>query len=135
MSNEITAQISISISKLPLSFKNQPTSFKMNLGGSYGPTPGSVLCATTGTDISLSGVTMGGICLIQNLDATNFVTFGIHDGTIFTPIGELLANDPPAFLRLSRHLLTGWLGTSGGSTLRIYADTAAVNVLVQAFPP
>ncbi len=73
----------------------------------------------------------------MNQDSTNFVEFGIWDGTSFYPVGRLLAGESYV-LRLSPNLGEEYgtgTGTTGEgiNTLRFKADTASVNVLVEAF--
>jgi len=109
------------------------------VAGDGGPTPGQITCTTTGTNVDLSVLATPGLCRIQNLDGTNFVTVGIWDPEteVFYPLLELLAGESYA-LRLSRDLAwefatgTGTIGPET-NTLRIKADTASCDVLVEAF--
>ena len=92
-----------------------------------------------GTDVDFSELTIPGLCRLMNLDATNFIEFGIWDpeGGVFYPLGEI-GPGKTYTIKLSRNLQeefgTG-TGTTGADTnrLRIKADTAACNVLVEAF--
>lgn len=97
------------------------------VAGQAGPTPGTVLCATGGTTISLAQLTaLGGWCEIENLDPTNYVTWGIFaGGSSFVPVGDLLPGEKALF-RLAATLL----GSS--NVLRIVANTAACQVLIAA---
>lgn len=122
-----------------INYQSRPTSFKANVAGTKGPSPGAVTVTVAGTDIDFSELTDPGLCHLHNQDAVNFVEYGVWDpeGNTFYPLGELLPGE--AFpLRLSRNLQqefgTG-TGTSGADTnrLRLKADTASVSVLVEAF--
>jgi hypothetical protein len=125
-----------------LDYQSAPTAFTADVAGNKGPVPGAISATAAGvgaggTDVDFSELTQPGLCRIQNLDTTNFITFGIWDGTQFFPLGEVLAGESFVF-RLSRDLSeefgtgTGTTGTAANS-LRIKADTAACNVLVEAF--
>ena len=136
MSNEATVQSSLRIAQGNLTYRSPVTSYKADVAGANGPTPGTVLAATTpGTDVSLSELTaLGGLCEIRNLDATNFVTVGSWDGAVFHPLLELKPGEQAA-VRLSRYLRTSMSGTALLYTLRLIADTAACRVNVMAFDP
>ena len=123
MADEITISSIINIIKSGFSFRNSLTSYRADMTGKKGPTPGAVTVATAGTNISFSELTTPGFVYIENLDSTNYVDYGAWTGSVFYPIGELL---PGEFhiIRLSRNV---------GTTLRMRANTAAVNVNVSAF--
>lgn len=139
MADEASIRCSLQIINSPLEYGSKPTQFNADVSGIKGPSPGAVAVSTAGTDIDLSELTTPGLCRIMNLDATNYVEFGIWDpeGSKFYPLGEILAGETYV-LRLSRNLQeefgTG-TGTTGDDTnrLRFKADTAAVDVLVEAF--
>jgi hypothetical protein len=139
MANEATVQSSMRIAKGEIDYSSRPTSFQADVSGAKGPVPGAFSAAITGTNLDLSQLTTPALCRIQNLDSTNFVEFGAYDPDTekFYPIGELLPGESYV-LRISRNL--GWeYGTGTGTTgaennvIRFKADTAAVNVLVEAF--
>jgi len=141
MANEATIRASLAISKGAIEYVSRPSQFTATVTGTHGPAPGAFLVTTAGIDVDLSEFTQPGLCRIQNLDSTNFVTYGIWDpeSVLFYPFGELLAEES-YILRLSRYLDqeigtgTG-TGTSGPDTnkWRFKADTASVVVLVEAF--
>ena len=143
MANEATIRSSLQIQQGEVDYSSRPAAFTATVTGSKGPTPGAVLCSTAGTDIDLTELTTPSLCRIQNLDAANRVEVGIWDPETskFYPLLELLAGESYV-VRLCR--LLGWeygtgtgagTGTTGPNTnrLRIRANTAACNVLVEAF--
>jgi hypothetical protein len=138
MANEATFRTSLQITKGNLNYQSQPTAFSGNVSASRGPVPGFLVIPTTGLDISFTGLTTPAYCWMQNLDTTNFVTYGIYDPDTaeFYPLGEIL---PGEFytLRISRQLGleygTGAGSTGSGTTLRFKADTASVNVRIDCF--
>lgn len=137
MADEATIQASLQITKNKLKYSSQPTNFKADVATEKGPSPGAIAVSTDGTDVDFSELTTPALCRLQNLDTTNFVEYGIWDGISFLPLGELLAGESYV-IRLSRNLTeefgTG-TGTTGAAanTLRLKADTAACNVLVDGF--
>jgi|SRR6185312_1802574 len=139
MSARVTANLQIV--QGGLSYQSQPSAFQPSVSGTNGPTPGAVTITTSGTDISLAQLdAMGGLCVLCNIDSTNYVTVGIRDNVTneFYPIVELL---PTEFyvVRLSRKLPKAEAGTgtfSGTrSTLHAKADTANVILRIDAFDP
>lgn len=109
---------------------NSPLSgFQIAVAGAAGPTPGSVLCATAGTTISLAQLTaLGGWCEITNLDPMNYVTWGIFvGGSVFAPVSDILPGEKSGPFRLAQAFL------GGGNLLRIVANTASCQVIVSAF--
>jgi hypothetical protein len=109
-----------------------------------GPTPGVLAVSTTGVDVSFAQLSTPGWCVIHNLgradggdDALAYVEWGVHDGSLFHPVGELLAGQQ-VVIRLSRNLgeeeTTPGTGTSAvANTFFLRANTAACNVSVEAF--
>lgn len=139
MASEARITANLQIIKDTLQYQSKPTAFVADVEGKKGPTPGAVAITTAGTDIDFSQLTTPGLCRIQNLDDTNYVEYGIWEptGSIFYPLGELL---PGEFfvLRFSRNLQEQYAGTGTGTTgptnrLRFKANTASVDVLVEAF--
>lgn len=135
MANEARVNSSLQINKGNLQFRSNPTTFQATITGAKGPVPGAITAAVLGTNVNFSELTTPGLCRITNLDAINFVTFGVYDGTSFYPLGEIL---PGEFyvLRLSRDLNEEYIGTgtnADANQFRVVANTAACNVLVEAF--
>lgn len=139
MANEAIIRTSLQITKGNLEYRSQPTLFYADVAGTKGPVPGCIEVSTVGTNVDFGELTQPALCRIHNLDASNFVEYGVWDpeGSTFYPLGELLAGDTYV-LRLSRNLQEEYgtgTGTTGADTnrLRFKADTAAVNVVVEAF--
>ncbi len=144
MADEAQVRSSLQITKKDgaltlLEYRSQPTVFKADVAGTKGPVPGAITVTILGTDVDFGELTTPALCRIQNQDANNFVTYGIWDpeNNTFFPLGELLAGETYV-LRLSRNLQeefqTG-TGTIGANTnrLRLKADTASLNVSIEAF--
>jgi hypothetical protein len=137
MANEAVIQTSLNIKAGNISYQCLPITFRATVTGRKGPSPGAVAVAVAGTSIDFGELTTPALCRLQNLDATNFVEYGIWDGIQFFPLGELLPGESYV-IRLSRNLQEEY-GTGTGTTgaaanrLRLKANTAAVNVLVEAF--
>lgn len=135
MSNEAQISSSLRILKGNLQYQSIPTSFRADVTGTKGPTPGSIAVSTAGTDVDLSELSTPGLCRLRNLDSANYVTWGIYDGAYFFPLGEILAGESYV-IRLSRVLGSespGTAGTGAGNRLRVMADTADCVVAVEAF--
>ncbi len=137
MASEASIRTSLQIKSGKLEYRSQPTAFLADVSGSKGPTPGAIAATIAGVDVDLSELTVNGLCRIMNLDDTNFIEVGVWDGVSFYPMMDLLAGESFVF-RLSADLGkefgtgTGTTGTDV-NTLRIKADTASCDVLVEAF--
>jgi len=139
MANEFTITSGLSLSVAPASgnrqYRSVPTQFQADLEDLRGPTPGHLLVATTGTDVSLAQLATPGFCRVQNLDTANYVTLGIYDGASYFPLMEIGPEEFYVF-KLYRFFGSEFVGTgtpSDVNTLRLKADTAACKVLVEAF--
>lgn len=137
MSNEATVQSTLAIRSGNLNYQSQPTSFRADVAGAKGPTPGAIAVTVLGTSVSLAELTTPGLCRIMNLDATNYVEWGPYDPTsnTFFPVGELLPGESYIF-RLYRLIGEEAVGTGtafGNTILRLRAVGATCNVLVEAF--
>lgn len=141
MAGEATLNVSLAINKGNLSYQSLPTSFTADVSGTDGPSPGAITATLAGIDIDLSELTTFGFCRFFNMDATNFVDVGIVDPETekFYPFMRLLAGEGYVF-RLSPDLQEEYgtgagTGTTGANTnrLRLKADTAPCNVIVDAF--
>jgi hypothetical protein len=122
MSNEARVNSELSIRSGNVDYTSQPASFTADITNVRGPSPGLVSAATAGTSVDLSALTTPALCRIQNLDSTNYVEFGVYSGATFYELGEILAGESYT-IRLSRNL----------GTLRLKANTAACDMLVEAF--
>ncbi len=131
----ITSSLIINIGKLQ--YSSQPSAFTADVSAASAPTPGSVTATLAGADIDISQLTIPGLCRIQNLDATNYVTLGVWDGVSFFPVMEWLAGEN-FVIRLSR-VIGEEQGTGTGTiaadvnTLRLKADTAECECIVDIF--
>lgn len=139
MADEAIVRSSLQIKAGNVNYQSQPTAFKADVTGRKGPVPGAIAVSTDGTDVDFGELTTPGLCRIQNLDPTNFVEYGIWEPATSTlyPLGELLPGET-YILRLSRNLQEEYLGTGTGTSaptnrLRFKANTAACNVVVEAF--
>ena len=124
MADEARVTSTLTIGKGNLDYASRPSVFSADVDAAAptGPTPGSLLIATAGTDVSFAQLTTAGFCKLTNLDDTNFVEYGIWDSSTFHELGEI---QPGEFyvIRLSRNM-TG---------LRMKADTAACECVVEGF--
>lgn len=75
---------------------------------------------TTEETVTYAELTTPGICYMKNLDATNYVQWGVAT-TVYT--GRLLASDAPACFRLD----------NAATTLYLKANTAACKVLITVY--
>ena len=118
---------------------NKSTAFKVDVTGAKGPVPGSIAVSVWGTNVDFGELTTPTLCRLTNQDATNFVEYGVWDpeGGTFYPLGEIGPGESYP-LKLSRNLQEEYAtgtSTTGEDTnrLRLKADTAACNVLIEAF--
>lgn len=146
MANEATIIASLNIVKrdssnnIILQYQSQPNNFRDTVSGRKGPVPGAINVAVSGTNVSLAELTTPGWVRIHNLDLSNYLTWGIFEGTTgrFIAIGELPAGKSCVFKfsRVFGHEYGYGTGTGSygsGSLLQLRADTAALNALVEAF--
>ncbi len=139
MASEARLQINLNIRQGNLNYQSNPTAFTADVSTAKAPTPGRVLAAVLGTDVDLSQITLPGLIWLMNLDATNYVEWGIWDEStnVFYTMGELLPGEFFTF-RLSRHMLVSYQGSStvAGADwvkLRLKANTAACECWVDIF--
>ena len=124
MANEISVSAGVEVNNGNLIFRPGVTRFNVTQTTAAGPTPGSMTIPTTanGTAVSLAQLTTPGWIEITNLDTTNYIEIGTWDGATFHIIAECLAGEKMVF-RASRSL----------STMRIMANTASCEVVINAF--
>lgn len=139
MANEATVRSYLQIKADEIDYVSRPSSFKADVTGRIGPTPGVVHATTFGTDVSLALLTNKGLCRIQNLDLNNYVIVGIWepDTSKFYPFMKILPGES-FVLRLSPDFGAEYAGTGSvvgdsNNTLRIKAANASCYVLVEAF--
>lgn len=115
MADEGKARLSLQVRKDVRNFYKS-LSFNFDITGEAGETPGEVLVTTTGVNISLSVLTsLGGVILMENLSEDYRVEYGIHDGLLMHPLGEILPEEA-WLLRLSRNLGVEEQATGTGTT-------------------
>lgn len=76
---------------------------------------------TSEENVSFTDITTPGLCVLHNLDSTNYVEYGQSDGGTMKKVGKLAAGDV--------HLIR----IAGSVTLRMQANTAACKVRVMCF--
>lgn len=124
-------------STVVMDYQSRPGAFTADVTGTKGPSPGAITALSTGSDVDLSQLTTPGLCRIMNLDDEVVIEYGISDGSVFHPLGEVLPGESYV-LRLSRNLGeehdqpgTGTTGTVNQLMVRgVGADAVA---LVEAF--
>lgn len=84
MANEAVVTVGLRINNpsesAPLKFNDiGPPSFSADVTGSFGPTPGSISVATTGTNIDLTQLGTPGFCVFYNQGTAFNVEIGIYD--------------------------------------------------------
>jgi hypothetical protein len=144
MSNEATVQSSVTLRLGNKVWVPQPTSFRADVAGVSGPTPGSLIVSPSGVDVSLAQLqNLGGLCRIMNVDTdlTNYLEAGIWDPVTkkFYPMLEFLAGES-YIVRLSRWLGyeygsgtgTGTHTATAGDRLRLRANARTIEGLVEA---
>ena len=138
MADEATISASLTIRKGDNQFRQQRT-FRADVALFKGPSPGAITVTTDGVDVDLSQLSQPGLCVLTNLDATNYVEYGIRepDTSTFYPLGEILPGESYV-VRLSRNLQEEYLGTGTSTSsptnfLHLKANGASVNVDVSAF--
>ena len=82
--------------------------------------PGVVNIGTSEENISFGDITPGYVYL-QNLDATNYVEFGMDDSSTIKKLGKLQPGGVALF------------ELAASQTLRMIANTAACDVLIKGF--
>lgn len=101
MASEISVQNVITIRNGTLRHQTQGGSYRLDMASVGGPTPGMLSVPTTGIDIDLSELSSVGLCELTNLDSTNSVDVGIHDGSLFHPFMRLPPGGKPFTVPLS----------------------------------
>ncbi len=146
MSNEITANITVTIqkrssdgSKTLVDYRSPAPTSRADMAGSKGPKPGAVTVPTTGVNVDFSGLaSLGGQLVIHNQDATNYIEFGVRDtgNSRFYPIGKVGPGRTATF-EISTHLGQYYSGTgtalAGAATYHAKADTASCEAQFDGF--
>lgn len=140
MADEIQVNYNFSVNKGGLQYRLFPTAYLDDMAGQLGPTPGALVASEAGTDIDLSELTVPGWVVIRNLedeDSSVILEWGIHDGSVFHPVGELLGGHHAVF-KLSRnfaeeHTIPGTGTTGDVNQLRLKAYGGTCRAFVGAF--
>lgn len=137
MASEIQVRTQVTIRKGNVDYRSNPARSVETMVGEGGPTPGAILVSIAGVDINLSQLTTPGRVWVQNQDDTNYVTIGVHDGTLFHPFLEVLPGNHESF-RFSRdigqeHDVPGTGSTGNVNTMHIVANSAPCWVTIDAF--
>lgn len=117
MADEITVQASIQVVNGNLRDSFAIGSQSIDQAAYGGPTPGYFTLGTSEETIAFGELSTKGWCVIHNLDATNFITFGFSTGVYG---GKLKAGEACVF-RLNT------------TSLYMIANTAACKVLVKGY--
>jgi hypothetical protein len=122
MSDEITIQASLQVENGTYTQPKLGSGIhKFDQASAGGGVPGTVSVGTTAETISTGDLTTPGWVWMKNLDATNYVQWGMSDGGTLKTVGRLEAGEMALF-RLDP-----------GATLMMKANTAAclVQIAVQ----
>ena len=119
MSGTITETYTLAVSNGNYS-EDYTKAFSLTQSAEGGGNPGWVTIGTSEEDISFGDVTPR-FCLIENLDATNYVKFGPKSGGSMVLLGRI---SPGGWARVE---------IGSGVTLRMVADTAACNCRIRGY--
>lgn len=138
MANEARVSSSMRIQKDNIRYTAEPQAFTASVDEGTGPVPGELLVTSGGKNVDLSSIVTPGLCRIQNRSDTEYVLFGIHDGSNFFPMLELLPGESYV-MRLYREIGVEFTGTGTGTPsdvnqlhLKVTGSTSA-RVLVEVF--
>ena len=140
MADEARLTIGLQVVKDNLKYKPPVSSFRIDVDGSKGPTPGALTITTAGEQVLFSELTTPGLCRIINYDGENYIEYGIQDPATsqFYPLGEVGPGEEYV-IKLSRNLRQAYLPETGTGTtsdvnaLYLKATGGSCNVSVEAF--
>lgn len=141
MANEALVTSGLILIADNLKYRTAVPSFRADVTGRKGPTPGAVTVPTTGVNVDLSQLTTPGLCVLKNLDAEVAFDWGLYDSDIlrFFKVGRVLAGEQYV-LRLHPELDedygstgTGTIDRSNNVHLRLVAPTRQLFASVEAF--
>lgn len=118
MANEIQLDTRMQVSNGSLKFTFAPGTVNIDQSVDGGPTPGYQTIGTSEESEALSELATEGMCILVNLDDTNYVEWGFSTGVY----GGRLKPGEHAVLRLNT-----------STTLYLRANTAACRVQIMAF--
>lgn len=138
MANELRIGVSVNLIKGNTRYTPQFPQFAITVSEEGGPTPGQLNVPITGVDVSFTIVGTPGFCVMRNLDSTNYVEVGIHDGSIFHPLCELPPGGTPWPFYLSRNIgveedVPGTGTSAVVNTVFLRAVGGTCKVVVEAF--
>lgn len=117
MANEISATVGLSVvnGNLRISFPQLTRQYNQTASGLSDQV---LSIATTAEDVSFGDVATPGLCVLHNLDTTNYVEYGMSDGGTIKKLAKLSPGDV--------HMIR----IAASTTLRMQANTAACKVRV-----
>ena len=128
MADEFTASINVRLANGTLKDSFNPGSLKFDQSN-QGKWSSIVNIGTSEEDVTFTDITTEGLCVLQNLDTTNYVSWGKKDGSNnMQAIGRL-----PAAPSSTEPGMPAVFMYEPGATLRMQANTAACDVLVTIF--
>jgi hypothetical protein len=139
MADEATVYSSLQINKGNLQYRSAISAFRVTVTGTFGPVVGAITATTNGVDVTLSGITVPGLCEVTNLDTVNSVILGRWDpsNSRFYPLLEVGPGESYV-IKLARHVTDEYEGTGTGTaatatTLRVKAENAPCSVVFRIF--
>lgn len=117
MANEITVSVGVQVTNGSLTDQFQMVALKRDQAAS-GKSDQVLSIGTSEEDVSFGDVATPGIVVLHNLDATNYVEYGMSDTGTMKKLGKLIAGDKAMFRM------------AASTTLRMKANTAACKVRV-----
>ena len=117
MANEISATVGLSVvnGNLRISLPQLTRQYNQTASGLSDQV---LSIATTAEDVSFGDVSTPGLCVLHNLDTTNYVEYGMSDSGTIKKLAKLSAGDV--------HMIR----IAASTTLRMQANTAACKVRV-----
>jgi len=117
MANEITLTVGLQLvnGSLRAQFPNVASQYTQTTSGMSDQV---LSIGTSEENVAFGDVASPGVTVLHNLDATNYVTYGMSDGGTMKAIGQLKPGD--------KHTIR----IAPSATLRMLADTAACKVRV-----
>ena len=117
MANEITVSVGVSVVNGNLRAQFPQVSLTRDQAAS-GLSDQVLSIGTSEEDVAFGDVATPGIVVLHNLDATNYVEYGMSDTGTMKKLGKLIAGDKAMFRM------------AASTTLRMKANTAACKVRV-----
>lgn len=122
MANEITANIRIQLSNAGLTDDFNPGRIQIDQASNL-LFSRVVSIATTETSVALTGISTPGVCILRNLDGTNYCEAGTTTTDYPIRLKPYAAGGLPNILTLN----------AGKTTLYLKANTAATRVLITVY--